>query len=790
VSDQLLFAKQEQIQEERLEQRVLLGKPLRRKEDPRLLTGTSKYVDDIKLPGVLYGAVLRSSYAHAILKRIDPSDALALPGVKLILTSKDLLEFGSSLPVEETDNGEKIKRPILASDEVSYVGEPIAFAVAETRQLAEDALELISVEYEPLPPVVDPLDAIRDDSPKAHIGLKSNTVRVAKSANGDVEGAFKRASKIISVEYLNQRLAPSPLEPRASLAYYDKGAQLLNIWISTQGPFQVRSDLSEILKIPENKIRVIAPEVGGGFGAKLSTYSEELLVSISSMMLGLPVKWVESRSENFISMTHGRGQIQKVELAANERGRILGMKVKLIGDAGAYLTEGSSDATFTLKMSTGPYNIPAWEGEAHIVLTNKVPHDAYRGASRPEATYLIERAIDELATALGLDPAEIRLRNFIPKEDFPHKVITDEAIEFDSGDYAMNLKRALELSHYDRWRDEQKRARENGRLIGIGLSTYVEICAFGPDFPETAAMSVSRSGKVTVISGTSPHGQGHETPFSQIVADILGIPMDDIYVVYGDTAQLPWGTFTAGSRSAALGGSAVLMCAEKIKSKMKMIASFNLGIEQDEDIVFQDGYIFSRKEPEKKKASFSKIASYAYRPGKLPPGMEPVLYAFSAFAPKNYTFPFGTHVAVVEVNKETGKVTVLDYVSVDDCGKVLNPMIVEGQLHGGITQGLGQALLEGVQYDSNGTLLTSSFLDYQIPLAEDVPNYHCFRTETVTDSNALGIKGIGEAGTIAATPAIANAVNDALSPLGIRVRDMPLTPSYIKSLIDQALRKN
>ncbi len=729
---------------------------------------------------MLHSAVLRSTYAHALVKGMDISEAAKAPGVRLILTPKDASKpIANPLASGETLDGHVIERPILAAGEVHYLGEPVAFVVSESRYAAEDALELISVDYEPLGVAVDPEEALRDESPKVHTSLKSNLVQVEQVSFGDVDTAFGKASKIVRTDFLNQRLSPSPIETRACVSSYDSGSQSLTLWISTQGPFQVRTDICEVLKLAENKVRVIAPEVGGGFGAKLSLYSEEVLCSIASMRLGLPVKWVESRTENFLSMTHGRGQKQFVEIASNEKGRILGMKVRLIGDAGAYLTEGSSDCTFTLKMVPGCYIVPAYYGQAQVVLTNKVPHDAYRGASRPEATYLIERAMDHLARELGIDPLELRLRNFVPKEDFPFKSAGD--LEYDTGDYAMNLRKALETVGYDNWREVQRRAREEGRLLGIGISTYVEICAFGPDFPQTAAVTVSRSGKVTVVSGTSPHGQGHETPFAQIVSEGFDISLEDVQVTYGDTAQLPWGTFTAGSRSAALGGSAVLMCVEKIKEKMARIASLKLQVPENE-IVFRQGELVSARDPSKK-TLFQKVAYDGYSPKKLPKGMEPVLFAFSAFAPSTYTFPFGTHVAVVEVERESGKINILEYTSVDDCGKVLNPMVVEGQIHGGITQGLGQAMLERVHYDSNGQLLTSSFLDYQIPLAEDIPNYHSLRTETPTFANALGIKGIGEAGTIASTPTLANAVADALAPLGINVKEMPLTPDYVLRLI-------
>lgn len=787
---QVLTTRPAESATEEEESAQLVGRALRRKEDPRILSGRTRYVDDIKLPNMLHGAVLRSVYAHAKIKSLDVSDALASPGVQLILTFKDLPRESSLLPVMEMKDGTSIEHPVLARDEVCYVGEPVAFVVADNRYEAEDALELINVDYEPLPSIADPDLALNESSIPSHLNLRSNRVLVDEVTFGDVDSAFAGASKIVKVDLLNQRLAPTPMEPRASIASYDAGAQMLTVWISTQGPHQIKSELASLLKINENRLRVFAPDVGGGFGAKISPYPEDVLVCLSSISLGKPVKWIETRSENFLSMTHGRGQLQHVELASNESGKLLGMRVKLVGDAGAYLTEGSSDATFTLRMSPGQYSVPAYKGEAHIVLTNKVPHDAYRGAARPEASYLVERAMDELARELGIDPAEVRLRNYVSKEEFPFK--TAGGLEYDSGDYAMNLEKALELSHYDKWREEQRRARAAGRLIGIGLATYVEICAFGPDFPQTGAVSVSQTGTVTVITGNSPHGQGHETPLSQIVAEKLGVSVDQVLVAYGDTMLLPWGTFTAGSRSAALGGSAVLMSAEKVKEKMAKIASMVLEVPED-DIYFKNGEIVARSRESndpKKKVSFAKIASMAYHPSKLPKGMESVLFAFSSYAPPNFTYPFGAHVAVVEIDRETGRLKILDYTSVDDCGKVINPMIVEGQIHGGIVQGIGQAILEEIRYSDSGELLSSSFLDYQIPLAEDVPNIHSFRTETPTYANPLGLKGIGEAGTIAGTPVIANAVRDALSQDGVKVEKMPFTLDYLWTLAQNGKKKN
>ncbi|MDG6906229.1 MAG: xanthine dehydrogenase family protein molybdopterin-binding subunit [Nitrososphaerota archaeon] len=742
-------------------------------------------MDDIRLPAMLHAAVLRSSYAHAMITKIDVSRSLSMPGVRAVITSADLPQDLKLLSTFETDDGSKIDRPVLAADEVRYVGEQIAFVVADSIYEAEDAVESIGVHYRPLDVVIDPAVAAKDDSPKCHAGIESNVVASEKIESGDVEREFSKAEKIVRVDLLNQRLSPTPMEPRGSVAQYDDGSGILTLWISTQGPFQNRSDLAEILHMQEDKIRVIVPDVGGGFGAKMSAYPEEVLVCLAAKWLKRPIKWIESRSENFASMTHGRGQLQHVELASTISGRILGLKVKIIGDSGAYASQGSTDATFTLRMCPGQYSVPAYRGEALVVLTNKVPHDAYRGASRPEATYLIERAIDELARVLHIDPVEIRLLNFIPREEFPFKTVGN--LKYDTGDYSMNLNKAVKVSRYNEWRNYQKKARQEGRLIGVGLATYVEICGFGPDFPQTAAITVNESGRVTVISGTSPHGQGHETPLAQIVADRLGLTIDEISVNYGDTAMLPWGTFTAGSRSAALGGAAVMMSAEKIKDKMAKIASKVLDV-PFEDINFADGNISSGSDP-KKRLSFAEVASLAYKPRKLPNGMEPVLFAFSCFAPPTFTFPFGTHLAVAEIDRATGRIDILDYASVDDCGRVLNPMIVEGQIHGGIVQGLGQALLEDVSYNSEGQLLTSSFLDYQIPEASDVPNIRSFRTETPTHANPLGIKGIGEAGTIAATPAVANAVSDALSELGAQVERMPLSMRYIKCLIEKSVKR-
>ncbi|HYB05044.1 MAG TPA: xanthine dehydrogenase family protein molybdopterin-binding subunit, partial [Nitrososphaerales archaeon] len=498
---------------------LIFGKSLRRSEDPRLVAGQGKYVDDLRLSNLLNSTVVRSPYAHAKIKKIDTSEACIAPGVKLVLTIADLPEY-IVLPTLAMPDGRKIPRPVLASDEAHFFGEAVAFVVADTKQHAEDAAELVKVDYEPLQAAVDMEKAMEPGSALTHLSLQSNIAVTDRITFGDVETAFKNAYKTARVKHLNQRLSPAPLESRACLADYSIVSGTLTFWISTQSPFSVRSNLSNLLQIAENKVRVIGPEVGGGFGAKIALYPEDVLVCLASMNLGQPVKWIESRTENFQTMTHGRGQIEDIELAADERGKLLGMKVKLVGDAGPYLTGDSSDVTFTIRMIGGAYVIPAYEGQATVVFTNKALHDSYRGAARPEATFAIERAMDELAKVMGMDPAELRMINFVQKDAFPYDIRT--GFSYDSGDYTLTLQKALDLSGYEKWREIQRQAKKEGRLIGIGLTSYVEICGFDPDTPQTASITVSASGKVMVISGTFPHGQGHETPFAQIVADAIG----------------------------------------------------------------------------------------------------------------------------------------------------------------------------------------------------------------------------------------------------------------------------
>lgn len=770
---------QPQLQEAVTKREALVGLPIKRLEDPRFLTGRAKFIEDIKLPGMLYASFQRSALAHAKIKSIDVSEALSIPSVRLVLTPDDFQAV--NLPtLESNENTKSTRRRPLAND-VNYVGEPIAMVVADSREDAEDAADMIKVEYEELQAVVDPERALMLDSPLVHDYLPDNIAYHTKIEVGDIEGAFRKADFVVKARLRNQLVAAVPLEPRGIIASYDNG--YLTIWLTTQSPYEAREELSNILNIHESKIRVIAPDIGGAFGSKISIYPEYISVILASMKLGRPVKWVESRRENLLATAHGRGQIQYVEAAVDKNGRIIGLKVKIIADCGAYSTEGSALLPeTTLRMAPGVYDISAYLGELYSVFTNKVPQDAYRGAGRPEATYLIERTINIIANRLKLDPVEVRLRNFIKSDKFPFRTIT--GYTYDSGNYERNLLKAIEFSNYYELLEEQRRAREEGKLIGIGISTYVEICGFGPGYPQTASIIVTKEGSVIVNVGTNPHGQGHVTPFAQIVAEELGIDISEVSIQYGDSNALPFGTVTAGSRSAAVGGTSVLIAARKIKEKMSKLAAKKLGI-NDTNMIFRDGKIIAANNPVKS-IGFRDIARLAYNPRYLPQGIEPGLFEYAAFAPTSFTFPFGTHIAMVEVEKETGLIKVLRYFAVDDVGKVINPMIVEGQVHGGVAQGLGQALFEEILYDDNGQILSGTLADYTIPSPTTIPEIEWLRTETPSPSNPLGVKGIGEAGTIASTPAIVNAVEDALSPFGITIEDMPLKPEYIRKLMKEA----
>ena len=763
-----------------------LGKPLKRKEDLRHLTGTGTFVDDIKLPRTLYATLLRSPHANARIARIDANKARACPTVQLVLTASDLTDGIKSLPAARPS--EKLQsppRPALAVSSVKYVGQPVALLVGSDPFIAEDALDLIEVDYEPFPAVVDPEAAMEPNSPKVHQELRDNIAYHATLEGGDLETAFAKADHIFHFTLANQRVAAAALEPRGVVANYNPGEETLTVWTSTQAPYDVRTELAKLLNLPENRVRVIAPDVGGGFGSKISLYPEEALVAFASVKLQKPVKWIESRRENFLATSHGRGQKHYVEVAVMEDGRILALKTRITADIGAYNTwETPYVPEMTLKMLVGCYNLEAYRGELLCLFTNKVNTDPYRGAGRPEATFIIERVVDLLARQLGLDSVEVRLRNFIPKDRFPYATLT--GFTYDSGNYEKTLKTAVEKVHYDDWRKLQREARQKGRYLGIGFSSYVEICGFGPETFQAAQVQVLRSGKVIVNTSTSPHGQGHETPFAQIVSDELGIPVEDVIVQYGDTATLPWGLLTAGSRGAALGGSAVLLAVRRVREKMAAVAAKTLDVTPQE-LRFEAGQVRGTG-AEGKTIEFARVARIAYDPRRLPPEIEPSLLGYAAFVPQNYTFPFGTHIVVLEVDVETGRVEVLKYVAVDDVGTELNPLIIDGQVHGGVLQGIGQSLYEGMVYNSDGQLLSPTFTEYSMPTAMEAPLIEPYRTHTPTPVNPLGSKGIGEVGAIAATPAIVNAIEDALSPLNVTITEMPATPELVHKLCAAALK--
>jgi aerobic carbon-monoxide dehydrogenase large subunit len=759
----------------------LMGARVKRREDPRLLRGIGQYVDDVNLPNTLHVAILRSPHAHAKIKSLDPEPARQQTGVVAVVTGSEIKDQIGTLPVSGGNQTLRVpKHYVLAVDKVCYVGEGVAAVVAEDHYTARDALDLIQVEYEPLPVVTDPEKALAPGSPVIHSEWPDNVAFRTDQKQGNLTKAFKEAHKIVRQRLVHQRLAPIAIEPRGVVAHYLSSDKELTVWSSTQIPHMLRSNLAQMLKLPENEVRVVAPEVGGGFGSKLNVYAEEGLLGYLALKLNRPVKWIEGRRENIQATIHGRGQVGEVEAAVKKDGTILGLRYKVIADIGAYHQLNTpAIPPFTGLMLSGAYKIPAISMELTAVFTNKMSTDAYRGAGRPEATYVIERMVDRIAQELNLDPLKVRRKNFPKPAEFPFKTAT--GLAYDSGNYEMALSKALKLAGYEKWRRDQKRLRNQGRYLGVGLSTYVEICAMGPKgMWEYGKVEVEPNGKVKVLSGASPHGQGQETSFAQIVADELGVELDDITVVHGDTAIVPKGIGTFGSRATAVGGTAIYQSAQKVKEKAREIASHLLEVDPD-DLSFAEGR-FSVKGVPKKGLTIQQLAQSAQVAKNLPKGMEPGLTADSQFEPSNFTFPFGTHICVVEVEPQTGRIEIKKYIAVDDCGKVINPLLVDGQIQGGIVQGMGQALFEEVIYDENGQLLTGSLMDYALPRAANLPRLNLIRTETPTPVNPLGIKGIGEAGTIGSTPVIVNAVVDALAPFGVTHIDMPLTPQKIWSL--------
>jgi aerobic carbon-monoxide dehydrogenase large subunit len=774
-----------------------VGKPMKRKEDPRMISGRANYVDDISLPGMLYAAVVRSPEAHAAIVSIDKSAAEERTGVVAVLTGEDLAgDFASGLPMAWDPPGVDINVPDhwpVKRGEVKHVGDPVAVVVAVDRYLAVDAAEDVIVEYDAKPAVVDPEAALADGSPLVWEQFGTNKTHEWAVGGGDVAAALEAADVVVEQSVANHRTSGAPIEPRASIA--EPRGENLTLYSSTQIPHIARLLLAGMLSVPEDKLRVIAPDVGGGFGAKLQVYAEEALVLALARRLGRPVKWTESRSEHMTTSHHGRDQVAHVTIGAKRDGTLTGLKVRIVADLGAYmqlLTPFIPELGFPVM--GGCYRYDAIDLHFTGVFTNKMATDAIRGAGRPEATYWIELVMDKLARELQMDPLELRRKNFIRKDEFPYE--TPLGIVYDSGDYEGSLDKLLELFDLGEFRREQAELREQGIHRGVGFSTWVEVCGLAPSravgpqgvglqaaFWESAMVRVHPSGSATVYTGTSPHGQGLDTSFAQIAADRLGIDPENVDVLHGDTDQGPWGWGTYGSRSLSVGGEAVAKAAEKVQQKAKRICAALLEAAPD-DIELADGRFQVRGSPDKSK-SMADIALAAHiPPNELPADIEPGLEENSFYDPENFVFPFGAHACVVDLDAETGKVKVVRYVAVDDCGPAINPMLIDGQVHGGIVHAIGQALYEQVVYDEDGQLVTGTFVDYALPTAAEVPSIETDRTETPSPVNSLGVKGIGEAGTIAATPAVTAAVLDALRPFGVDWIDMPLTPVRIWQAIN------
>ena len=776
----------------------LVGQRVRRREDPRLVRGHGTYVDDVKLPGMLHLAFRRSDVAHGAIRSIDTAAAEAMPGVELVLTGAQLAEALPPMPVATPFPAPD--HHSVAPERVRYVGEPVAVVVASDRYAAADAAAAIEVDIEELPAVVDPERAMAGDPATIHEAFANNlAVPFAPAGTGvnaetlevedetALEQAFGRAAVTVSQRMVSQRLAPNAMEPRGVVAHWEPGKDELTVWSTTQNPHIARTLLAAILGLGQHQVRVIAPDVGGGFGSKINVYGEDFAAAAVSRRLGRPVKWIEDRSEAFQTTIHGRDVICYLDLAADGEGKVLAVKMRLIADIGAYeMVLTAAIPTLVAFMISGVYQIPVVRCDLTEVFTNKMPTDAYRGAGRPEGIYFLERGMDMLAAELGLDPAEVRRRNFIQPDQFPYT--TAGGMTYDSGEYERTLDRALENAGWERMKAERDAARAEGRLVGLGLSFYTEICGFGPSAAmptvglwEHASVSVERDGKVRATSGASSHGQGHETTFAQMLADDLGVPMDDITIVHGDTGQVREGTGTFGSRSQVVGGTALLLASGKVKEKMRRFAAQMLET-QPGDLGFRDGMIGPAGR-EDTGVPFADVAGFAYIPLPLPPDTEPGLSEEAFWEPEGFTWPFGCYISQVEIDRETGELQLQRFVGVDDCGNVVNPLIVAGQIHGGIAQGVGQALIEEAVYDeASGQLLTGSFMDYAIPRARDFPRFELDHTVTPSPLNPLGVKGIGEAGTIGSTPSIVAAAADAL---GVRHIDMMLRPEKLWRAIQE-----
>jgi aerobic carbon-monoxide dehydrogenase large subunit len=772
---------------------AVVGSRKLRREDPALLTGEARYVDDLVVPGALHAKLVRSPYAHARIRSIDTTEAQAMPGVVAVFTGADLRDdWANPLPCAwpVTDDMKSPEHWPLAIDEACFVGEGVAVVVAETREQASDAMEAVVVDYDELPVVLDLEDAA-SDSALVHESLGTNTSYTWNLIPDPaaVDRAFAGAEHTIKERYLQQRLIPMAIEPRGVCVIPEPYGGDFTIYSATQIPHILKVMLGISLGLPEHKLRVVAPSVGGGFGSKLNVYAEEALCLALANRLKRPVRWNEERIENAQATIQGRGVIQEMELAADADGRVTAVRANLLADMGAYLQLVTPGIPLLgAFLYHGVYDVPAYSFTCTGVFTNRTPTDAYRGAGRPEATYAIERAMDALARKIGMDPAEVRRRNFIAPDKFPYD--SAAGLTFDSGNYAEALEKALQLVDYEDLRKSQADRRNEGSTthLGIGLSSYVEMCGLAPSRVlasvnysaggwEAATVRLLPTGKVQVVTGTTPHGQGHETSWSMIVADRLGVDPDDVDVLHSDTAISPHGMDTYGSRSLAVGGTAVFMACEKVVEKARAIAAHQFEA-AEEDLEFVDGE-FRVKGVPGRSMPLAEVAFEAFTAHNLPELVEPTLEASVTYDPPNFTFPFGTHVAVVEVEEDTGRVRLVRYAAVDDCGNQINPLIVEGQVHGGVVQGVAQALFEEAVYDDNGQLLTSTLTDYLVPSAAEMPGIETASTVTPSPTNPMGVKGVAEAGTIASTPAVMNAVVDALAPFRVAELDMPASPQRV-----------
>jgi carbon-monoxide dehydrogenase large subunit len=773
----------------------LVGERVKRREDPRLIQGRGTYVDDVKIVGMQHIAFKRSDIAHARIRSIDVSAAAAIDGVEAVFTGSQIAALLEPLPIATPFPSPPHRA--VAVDVVRYAGEAVAVVVARDRYVARDATDAIRVEYEPLPVVVDPELAMKGQPTVIHEAFPNNlAVPLVPSGTGvgadgktddsAIDKAFAEADVVISQRMVNHRLVPNSIEPRGVVAHFEPGKGTLTIWSSTQNPHILRTLVAAMTGLGQNQVRAIAPEVGGGFGSKINIYPEEYVAAVLSKHLELPVKWIEERSEAFVATTHGRDIIAYVELAARRDGRVLALKLRLIADIGAYnMLLTAAIPTLTMMMANASYDIPAIRTTLTEVFTNKTPTDAYRGAGRPEATYFVERAMDMLAHELNMDPAEIRRKNFIAPTKFPFT--TQMGAVYDSGDYEKALNRALEAADWGRLKAQRDAWRKEGRIVGLGLSMYVEVCGLGPSSSlptggwEHAQVTVERDGRISATTGASPHGQGNETTFAQMLADQFGVPIDHISIHHGDTGVVKQGIGSFGSRSQAVGGMAMHLAGGKVKAKMAKFAAALLEANED-DLVFENGRIGVKGAPASAK-SFAEVANYAYIPVPLPAGLDPGLSEEAFFEPSNNTYPFGCHICMIEIDGDTGEPTLLKFVAVDDAGNLINPLIVEGQIHGGLAQGIGQAFVEEAVYNEEGQLMTGSFLDYALPRAIDFPKFELHGTVTPTPVNALGAKGVGEAGTLGSTPCVVNAAVDALRGFGVTHVDMMLRPEKLWWLI-------